>query len=938
MRVIYNNVDLDLLDDFSISFNKKFNYSGDDESSLGSFSYSTNIPATTRNLEAISYANGFFNVDGINVEIIVDSGKLYAMMIPESIDIDNKTISVQFIDDISHLLSIAENLKFADVLDESYDFNNEPNSLIWNRRYVDTIGSRRESSDNKFTVAVGLNKDFKGMLPFTICVPELINQIASMYNMKIEATNDENVEVIIPYKSLISNKFKKGDIASLDCTLVTAGFINYSGVHQDYSDCMFTQSSDVWGGSRLFMGKENSNSDYVSPVISETNEELLGKYSSISDNIGNKLGCYRAYYIPTYTYKGIPAFASDFISDPETRQIGWGIHFARYDNNNNYISDTSYLSTGGKLSLYVELGGNMYKIATGYLLNRFIQWTASADTDLLFSEPPTIEAGETFNPILHVIAEEEITFYDSTGACPDITWIADEFNCDASDYKMAHRVVFRSNKGDYTLQLKTDLELLPYDEDIDNIQISGLNYTELDLITNSDGSFSFVKDISLDTTVHVGYTLDTAGVTIKRIIEDYIKRFNKSIYSSGGYTILGSKSSSTDIIRTSMADFNTGISISNKSSDDLVRSFKLKNAAGKSKFDTYNDGENLGDSEKVELNSTGKTDKAIEFESTIIPLELTDGINMIDDSVAEAITTFGNQYIAGVFPSSTLEPSSYGLRYGYLGDDIKVIPLYQRITTDGQIYSTILNTAIAYTDTKYIDINATGTLYYKYYQHGEVKDTEHSTPCTLKNGFLTYAGMADIMTTVDSLVPQRIVYNGVTITPDFRRSRLCAGIKGILDSDTMWARSWDDIRNSRIPTGSKGSYVTIPLTNSTDSNPVLSVQDLDDNIKTIKKLDVEYTDSMGTHSLSFNSKAATSADYFNAADEYFSDLFNYIYSANSIYLSGTVYLNRDQCMSILRNNVIFNIDGEEYIPISIENVPINDNNGGLVDVNLIKKQ
>jgi hypothetical protein len=220
-----------------------------------------------------------------------------------------------------------------------------------------------------------------------------------------------------------------------------------------------------------------------------------------------------------------------------------------------------------------------------------------------------------------------------------------------------------------------------------------------------------------------------------------------------------------------------------------------------------------------------------------------------------------------------------------------------------------------------------------------LKDAEYSMPCKLKNGFMTYGGIGGVGVTVEYIVPTKIVYGSTTIYPDFKRSRVYSGAQSLIDTGGIHARTTTEVLNGYLPKGYTGWTTTIALTNSTSTgNTILTTPDPTGCVVKMKKLETEYEDSMGIHSLSFNSKAATSSDYFNAADEYFSDLFNYIYSANSIYLTGTVYLNREQCMSILRNNVIFNIDGEEYIPISIENVPINDDNGGLVDVNLIKKQ
>jgi hypothetical protein len=932
MRVIYNNVDLDLLDDFSISFNKKFNYSGDDDSSLGSFSYSTNIPATTRNLEAISYANGFFNVDGISVEITTDAGNLNAVMIPESIDIDNKVVSVQFIDDVSYLLTIADTLKFSDIIDDVYDFNDNIDNLVWNRRYVDTTGIRREKDNSNFLLSVGLCKDLKGTMPFTLCVSELINKIADMYNLKIEANNNENVEVIIPYKSLISSKFKSGDMAGIDTKYVNGGMINYTGVHEDMIDNYYTQALSSFTGSRMFMSLASRGA--ASGYISINNRELLGYATGTNDS--GKTNLSRSYFIPTYTYRCIPSFKTKLIDDEETRTAGMSINFTRKDGSASG-TDTSYLSTGGRVSMYVELCGNMYKIADGYLYNRYLEFKRVSDTDSLFQEPPTIEAGETFDPILHIVAEEEITFYDTTGTCPDIVWLYNEFTCDATDYKVAHLVSFKSNLSGYSIQLETEMELLPYDENIDYVAISGLNINSYTLSSGSS------EDL-LNTSIRIGDTFDTSDISVRRIIEDYIKRFNKSIYSYGDKVIIGSKNAEEKTIRTTFSDFNSGVSISNKSSDDLVRSFQLKNTAGKSKFDTYNDGENLGDSDKIILNSSGKTDKQIEFESTIIPIELTDGTMVMDDSVAAAINEYGSQFTAGVFPSATLEPSSYNLRYGFIGDSVNVVPLYQKIYKDGETaYVTKSEEFVSFINPEYKDINTTATLYYYEASYRTTSDdsltigtTEYSVGCEISNGFLIITNSPTNSSTgrKTSFVPTRIVYNGKTITPDFRGSKAYYTTRDSSNYLGIETRKQHAIKNCIL----YSDTVKIVITDNKSYMNWLTIPNESSQIISVNELVSEYEDSMGIHSLSFNSKAATSADYFNAADEYFSDLFNYIYSANSIYLSGTVYLNRDQCMSILRNNVIFNIDGEEYIPISIENVPINDNNGGLVDVNLIKKQ
>jgi hypothetical protein len=94
------------------------------------------------------------------------------------------------------------------------------------------------------------------------------------------------------------------------------------------------------------------------------------------------------------------------------------------------------------------------------------------------------------------------------------------------------------------------------------------------------------------------------------------------------------------------------------------------------------------------------------------------------------------------------------------------------------------------------------------------------------------------------------------------------------------------------------------------------------------------------HSLSFNDREKSfysQYSYINALDEFHKDRVNSIYSYNSQFLEGNVYLNKEDLKKLLYSNPEFIIDGVNYLIITASDIDITQDNGCIVKVKLAKK-
>jgi hypothetical protein len=94
------------------------------------------------------------------------------------------------------------------------------------------------------------------------------------------------------------------------------------------------------------------------------------------------------------------------------------------------------------------------------------------------------------------------------------------------------------------------------------------------------------------------------------------------------------------------------------------------------------------------------------------------------------------------------------------------------------------------------------------------------------------------------------------------------------------------------------------------------------------------------HSLAFNDREKSfysQYSYINALDEFHKDRVNSIYSYNSQFLEGSVYLNKEDLRKLLYSNPEFIIDGVSYLIITASDIDITQDNGCIVKVKLAKK-